>query len=37
VCVYIDQKAFKSAPRQALVEYLEAKGISYGFKESELV
>ena len=37
LCVYIDQKAFKSAPRQALVEYLEAKGISYGFKESELV
>ena len=37
VCVYIDKKAFKSAPRQALVKYLEAQGISYGFKESELV
>jgi len=37
VCVYIDKKAFKSAPRQALVKYLEAQSISYGFKESELV
>jgi D-aminoacyl-tRNA deacylase len=37
ICVYIDKKAFKSAPRQALVKYLETQGISYGFKESELI
>ncbi len=36
VIVYIDKKSFKSAPRQALVEYLEAQGIPYAMKESEI-
>lgn len=37
VVVYVDKKAFKAAHRNDLMAFLEAQGLPYGVKESELV
>lgn len=37
VVVYVDKKAFKAAQRNDLMAFLEAQGLPYGVKESELV
>jgi D-aminoacyl-tRNA deacylase len=37
VVLYVDKKAFKAAQRNDLIAFLEAQGLAYGVKESEVL